>query len=420
MKNSLIKSKFILIGIFFTQILNAQTGTCLDFDGVNDNIEVPLVNFSSGNQMTIEAWIKPTNISSNVYYEISRQENSPAPDWLVSFQDNGVVLSFGLKTTTGYSELDVNIIASNYTDGNWHHVAAVYNGSMKYLYVDGVQIGSEPKTGNITFTGFDHRIGSQVGISEYFEGQIDEVRYWNIARTQCEINTFKNIEIPTTATGLIGNYHFNQGIAAGNNSGVITLTDAVGIVGTGTLTGFALTAGTVSNWVASSPLLAKVTGPSMVCQGNSFNYSVTAIPGATAYTWSLPSGWSGTSSTNTIFATAGASSGNISVTATSTCATTSQVALAVSVSPCTGVNELLAPNMQFGITPNPSNGLFIIKTDLTEDFDISIYNGIGQLIKFVPKNRSSVNIDLSNYGKGMYNVLFNVNGNYKNLKVIVE
>src|SRR5947207_820151 len=112
MKNIfLLGNKFLLIGFLFTQISNAQTGACLDFDGTNDNIKVPLINFSAGNKMTVEAWIKPTNVSTNVYYEISRQENSPSPDWLVSFQDNGAHLSFGLKTTTGYSELDVNITA---------------------------------------------------------------------------------------------------------------------------------------------------------------------------------------------------------------------------------------------------------------------------------------------------------------------
>lgn len=360
------KSKIVLLYFFLTQLLPAQPGTSLDFDGLNDNVQLPLINFSAGNKMTVEAWIKPTNITSNMYYEISRQENSPYPDWLVSFQNNGTILSFGLKTTTGYTELDVPITASNYTDGNWHHIAATYNGNIKYLYVDGVQIGSEVKTGNITYTGFGHYIGSQAGVNEFFKGQIDEVRYWNIARTQCEINTFKNIEIPTSITGLIGNYHFNQGIAAGNNATVTTLTDAAGTVGTGTLIGYALT-GTVSNWVASSPLLAKITGPTVICQGTGVNYSVTAIPGAISYNWSLPATWvPAPPGSNSITTVAGSGSGNITVTATSTCTTTTPITISVTVNPlpvvvavttnsvlCTGQSATLTASGASTYTWNP-------------------------------------------------------------------
>ena len=57
-----------------------------------------------------------------------------------------------------------------------------------------------------------------------------------------------------------------------------------------------------------------ITGSITVCQGSSQTYSVAAVTGATSYTWTLPSGWTGTSTTNSITATAG-SSGTISVTA---------------------------------------------------------------------------------------------------------
>nr|HMT30220.1 hypothetical protein [Bacteroidia bacterium] len=49
--------------------------------------------------------------------------------------------------------------------------------------------------------------------------------------------------------GLVANYHFNQGVAGGTNTGATSLTDATGNGFTGTLTNFALT-GSTSNWVA--------------------------------------------------------------------------------------------------------------------------------------------------------------------------
>jgi hypothetical protein len=75
-----------------------------------------------------------------------------------------------------------------------------------------------------------------------------------------------------------------------------------------------------------------VSGPSSVCSGVFKTFSVSPNPSALAYNWSFPGGWTGTSSTNTISAAPG-SAGNISVSATYTCGTSSATELSVSVIP---------------------------------------------------------------------------------------
>jgi hypothetical protein len=57
------------------------------------------------------------------------------------------------------------------------------------------------------------------------------------------------------------------------------------------------------------------------------------MAGATSYTWILPPGWSGSSTTNTISATAGPNSGNVSVSANSICGSSPLKTLAVTVNP---------------------------------------------------------------------------------------
>jgi hypothetical protein len=74
-----------------------------------------------------------------------------------------------------------------------------------------------------------------------------------------------------------------------------------------------------------------ISGPATICSGSSNTYSVTAVAGATSYTWTTPLGWSGTSTTNSITTTAGATSGNITVTADNTCGTSAAQTLAVTV-----------------------------------------------------------------------------------------
>jgi YD repeat-containing protein len=67
------------------------------------------------------------------------------------------------------------------------------------------------------------------------------------------------------------------------------------------------------------PQPGTISGNNSACQGSSQTYSVSAVTSATSYTWTLPSGWTGSSSTNTITATVGASGGTISVHANNNC-----------------------------------------------------------------------------------------------------
>ena len=62
------------------------------------------------------------------------------------------------------------------------------------------------------------------------------------------------------------------------------------------------------------PTPGMISGNLLVCAGSTNTYSIDTVSGATSYTWTLPGGWSGTSITDSIIATAG-TSGTISVTA---------------------------------------------------------------------------------------------------------
>ncbi len=103
---------------------------------------------------------------------------------------------------------------------------------------------------------------------------------------------------------------------ASANSGTITVS-AGNACGLSPVTSFTVTALTIP----SAP--TSVAGSGNVCVGSTSTYSVTLVPGATSYVWTLPAGWSGTSSSNSISATAGASGGTITVAAVNQCGTSS-------------------------------------------------------------------------------------------------
>lgn len=85
------------------------------------------------------------------------------------------------------------------------------------------------------------------------------------------------------------------------------------------------------NTILSPP--GPISGPTTICAGSTNTYSVAAVPGATSYTWTLPGGWTGSSTTNSIMATASSTSGTISVTANNGACASTPSTLAVTVLP---------------------------------------------------------------------------------------
>ncbi len=86
------------------------------------------------------------------------------------------------------------------------------------------------------------------------------------------------------------------------------------------------------------PVPFSIGGAPVVCQGSTHTYSIPAVPGATSYTWTLPNGWTGSSITNSIAATASANSGIITVTANNSCGASPQKTVAVTVNPTYTLN----------------------------------------------------------------------------------
>jgi hypothetical protein len=219
-------------------------GNALDFDGVNDYV---LISNPVSSVFTLEAWIKTSAISSSgtLAWLGDAIFGSDAPGYVNDF--NFTILNNQLAFYDG----DINISTYGTTilnDNVWHHIAVIRNGAVgtTTLYVDGLFNG----TSTCNNVPLDAHPVIGIGNSftgRYFDGQIDDARIWNTARTQAEIQANMNLEIDIQP-GLVASYHFNEGIANGNNAGVTTTVDASGNGNSGTLNNFALK-GSTSNWV---------------------------------------------------------------------------------------------------------------------------------------------------------------------------
>ncbi|HWY12562.1 MAG TPA: T9SS type A sorting domain-containing protein [Bacteroidia bacterium] len=104
---------------------------------------------------------------------------------------------------------------------------------------------------------------------------------------------------------------------------------------------------TISTCTAAPVQPTAVMGPTIVCAGATNVFFTPPICGATSYNWILPSGWTGTSTTNTIAVTTTTASGSLSVTANNVCGASSPQTLNISVNTFTPS----VPGTVSGITP---------------------------------------------------------------------
>lgn len=129
----------------------------------------------------------------------------------------------------------------------------------------------------------------------------------------------------------------------------------VGAVGTCNVTACASVLVSVSG---ITPLPATPSGSSSVCDGSTQTYSTTGSAGATSYTWSVPAGAviNSGSGTTSISVTFGSSSGNICVTATGPCGTSSPSCTPITISstPVATYSYTGTPYCQDAANPSPT------------------------------------------------------------------
>ncbi len=97
--------------------------------------------------------------------------------------------------------------------GKWHHIAYVFDGTTNILYVDGKESGRSTKLQNWNFY-VASWLGSADGLSEFFAGSMDDVRFWSVARTSTQIVKDMEGQVSLGESGLI--LYFNCNIALGS------------------------------------------------------------------------------------------------------------------------------------------------------------------------------------------------------------
>ena len=260
-------NKFVLIICCFLSVqVKAQISSAcntLNFDGVDDYIDLNSIASSlvGSTNYTVEFWMKADRF------------NQPSPITAVSLfaiNSNAPIASDGILITMGSPSSQTGQLGISDEGGAWdwigganigdnvcHHIAYVRNGNTGFIYLDGVNVGNHFTNYLITVNDsisvgqdWDY-LATSPATSQFYNGNIDDLRIWTTSRSQVQIVTNMNIELIGNELGLLAYYDFNQGVSGGNNGGNNTLIDKTINGLNGNLIDFGLN-GFGSNWIENS------------------------------------------------------------------------------------------------------------------------------------------------------------------------
>lgn len=200
--------------------VSGKEGKAIRFSGHDDWVEFyrhPSLDLN-GEQLTIEFWVNPgENYQPNTFITKGSHQFG-------IIQPTTGELEFYLQTGKRNS-LKVNVPQNWY--GNWHHIAAIYNGSKMELYVNYELVGETMATGKIRNAAYPVCIGRNADIHDQgeFRGRlsvctIDEVRLYN---KSLSIMQLKNQTIDEASLAAVASLSFeetrNEGTFTGTGLG---------------------------------------------------------------------------------------------------------------------------------------------------------------------------------------------------------
>jgi hypothetical protein len=182
-----------------------------EFDGIDDYINT----FSTFDfeERTLSVWINP-------YDTIGSGGSGDDTMINVAISQDDIELNYGILRVDiddGNMKLWAGGVSGTYTDStiiphNWYHLVLVRNENSTKYYVNGEFVGSgtSDNIGSSYLPNYNFIVGcGRTTDNQYFNGKIDDIRIYNRALQQCEIESLFNNNEPDLDLGLQVFYPFS-------------------------------------------------------------------------------------------------------------------------------------------------------------------------------------------------------------------
>lgn len=139
--------------------------------------------------ITLAAWVKTTDLDSAEKLIVGWHRTGFADGWFLEKWGNTAWFWYGGSPP---DRVDSGVVIN---DGIWHHIVGVYDGGIvKDVYVDGIWRATQGCSGNTGAAKAHITIGAILVDYHvaFFPGDIDDVRIYNMALTQDQIDSIYN------------------------------------------------------------------------------------------------------------------------------------------------------------------------------------------------------------------------------------
>jgi hypothetical protein len=155
----------------------------LQLDGVDDYVSTPFILNPSSGQFSALAWVKGGSPGQVVISQITSFISLGGKDWLCADPLQGRLMTALTDGSVFTSPLVSEFII---TDGDWHRIGVVWDGSRRYLYADDGEVAKDTGTiANLVSSdrGLYLGAGQNHSSGTLWSGLIDDVRIYNRAVT---------------------------------------------------------------------------------------------------------------------------------------------------------------------------------------------------------------------------------------------
>lgn len=169
---------------------DSDGGGCLVFDGVDDGVIIDEVSDLGPELHTMVAWVKSANFNQSGFIFEKTTNGSVNTQWSYFFNGNDTFYYRTYHQGSATGGHDSTFTTSSYfTNNQWHHVVATYDGRYKKVYVNGTLASNiEINYGRLTYNNTGQAfIGVYGGGGYRYNGKISKLMVYNRAWTETEI-----------------------------------------------------------------------------------------------------------------------------------------------------------------------------------------------------------------------------------------
>jgi fibronectin type 3 domain-containing protein len=169
-------------------------------NGTNSYAKVgdrPALDIASDGTFSVEFWVRFETGTDTDAYVLDKPGAYSA--WLAGDGPQRK-LAFDVRSFEGFVQSSGDLTA-----GTWHHVAVVYDGNDKNIYIDGQLDTQQFQDEGAASSSNDLTVGANGATNQFIlEGDVDELRLWDDARTPSEVTGNYDNELSGAEQGLVG------------------------------------------------------------------------------------------------------------------------------------------------------------------------------------------------------------------------